>query len=107
MFDLSAFQIYTIVSGLLFAVYGVIIGLLVHIYKTDQQAQDREIGRIGSEEAERENRMKDTLLNQVKANDLKFEEIASAVSNNTSLIHGIDKQVAKNTKDIEWLKKEA
>lgn len=102
MFGLTAFQVYMIVSGLVFAVYGVIIGLLIHIYKTDQQAQDKAISDLKAEDAQIEIRMNDKLLNQVKASDLKFEDISSEIK----YFHHIDKQVTQNTNDIEWLKKD-
>lgn len=102
MLGLSAFQLYMIVSGLIFAVYGVIIGLLIHIYKTDQQAQDKSISDLKAEDAQIEIRMNDKLLNQVKASDLKFEDISTEIKH----FHHIDKQVTQNTNDIEWLKKD-
>lgn len=105
MFGLTAFNIYVIVSGLAFAVYGTIIALLVHIYKKDQQEQDNKISELKAEDGQIEIRLKDNLLNQVKASDRKFEEISASVESNTELLHHIDKQVTQNTNDIEWLKK--
>lgn len=102
MLGLSAFQIYVIASGILLGIYGIIIGLLVHIYKTDQQAQDKSISDLKAEDGQIEIRMNDKLLNQVKASDLKFDDIASELKH----VHDIDKRVTQNTNDIEWLKKD-